>query len=87
MMRTVFSNTAVLVLVAGIAACSEQPAEPTQPIDTAPPEAATPAQITEDNQGVLTDAQRDGLNAANQASALLQQAEAERRKQLEAQGR
>ena len=86
-MRSMFFSVALIVLIACIAACSEQPTEPTQPIDTAPPEAAAPAQITEDNQGVLTDAQRAGFNAANETSALLQKAEEERRKQLEAQGR
>lgn len=79
--------TAMLLLAASVAACSEQAAGPAQAIDTAPPEAGAPAQISEDQQGVLTDAQRATYNAANQASDLLQQAEDARRKEIDAQTR
>jgi hypothetical protein len=76
-----------LLLATSVVACSDPPAEPAEPVQSAPAEAAPPTRITAENQGILTDTQRDGLNGANQASALLQQAEEERRKQLEEQTR
>jgi hypothetical protein len=77
--------------VAGLAACSEPPAPatdapPAQPA-AATTDRATPQQITRDNQGVLTDAQAAGINAANQVSNVLEDAEKARQRQLEEAGR
>jgi hypothetical protein len=77
-------NTAVALtvtaLVAALTACSEPAPGPAEaPIPT--------AAITPENQGVLTDTQREGLNGASEVSDVLKQADEERRKQMEAQGR
>ena len=75
-------------LCIGLVACSDPPPAPAAP--AAPPaeaaattERSTPQQITRDNQGVLTDAQAAGLNAANQVSNVLEDAEKERQRKLE----
>jgi hypothetical protein len=66
-----------------IAACSES---------TAPPEAApqtnvaSPAQTSTTTQGVIPQAQLDAMAKAAAVGTVLEQAEQERRKQMEAQG-
>ncbi len=84
-MNNVIRMTSVLSLTA-LFACSEPPAAPEQPAPTPQAETAAPTQISEDRQGILTNTQREGLNSANQVSGLLEDAEAERRKRMEAQG-
>jgi hypothetical protein len=75
-------------LCAGLTACSDPPPAPEVPVP-APQAAATerstpqPEQITRETQGVLTDAQAAGLNAANQVSNTLEAAEKERQRKLE----
>jgi len=75
-----------VLLVAGfsIAACSEStaPTESTSPNGTV----ATPAQTSTSPQGVIPQAQLDALAKAAEVSNVLEQAEQERRKQMEAQG-
>jgi hypothetical protein len=65
-----------------LSACSEPTPAPEAP---AQPAVEQPAAISSENQGVLTDRQRETYNAANQVSNLLNDADAERRRQLEAQ--
>jgi hypothetical protein len=54
------------------------------PATTTPSEGAP---VTAANQGILTDIQAQGLNGANQVSDVLKQADEERKKQLDAQGK
>lgn len=69
-----------------LTSCSEkQPSVPPAPTPQAAV-AAPPEEIKQEQQGVLTDTQRQGFNAANQMSDTLKKAEEERRKQMEAQG-
>lgn len=76
---------AVAVLsIVNLAACSEPPPAPEVTPPPATTETAAPTEISKDQQGILTDTQRQGLNAANQVSNLLEDAEAERRRKLEA---
>lgn len=79
-----------VVLGLGLAACSD-PAPPPAAEAPAPvaatTERSTPQQITRENQGILTDAQAAGINRANQVSNVLEDAEKERRRQLEEAGR
>jgi hypothetical protein len=79
---TVLTTTALCCV---LCACSEPTPAPTVP-QPAIPAATAAAPITLENQGVLTDTQRAGLNGANEMTDLLKQADEERRKQLEAQG-
>lgn len=83
-MKTVsgLTTTALCIVLSG---CSE-PATAPQP--TAQPTApvATAVSVTPDNQGVLTDNQRAGLNSATEVSDMLKQADEARRKQLDAPG-
>jgi hypothetical protein len=72
--------------IGNLLACSEPPAAPEQPAPTPQAQSTAPAQISEANQGVLTDTQREGMNTANQVSGLLEEAEKKRREQMEAQG-
>jgi len=70
-----------------LAGCSKPaapPAAPPAPSQPAPPKRAET--ITKENQGILTDAQRDGLNNANQVSNVLKKAEEDRQKQMKEQG-
>jgi hypothetical protein len=80
----------LLVSAVGVIACSDQPPTDQPPVPAQPvaatTERSTPQQITRENQGVLTDAQAAGINAANQVSNVLEDAEKERRRQLEAAG-
>jgi hypothetical protein len=76
------ASTAFVVV---LSSCSEPAPAPTATPPSAPP-AATAAPITPENQGILTDTERDGLNGASQVSDGLKQADEERRKQMEAQG-
>lgn len=75
-----------LSLCMGLVACSDPPPAPeasaAQP-EAAAAERATPEAITREAQGVLTDAQAAGINAANQLSNTLEEAEKQRREQLE----
>ncbi len=76
----------VVSLCAGLTACSEPTPAPELPApqpQAATTERATPEQITREAQGVLTDAQAAGLNAANQLSNTLEAAEKERQRKLE----
>ena len=73
---------AVLILSVNLIACSEPPPAPEAAAKTATTESAAPTDISKVNQGILTDTQREGLNAANQVSNLLKDGEAERRKKL-----
>lgn len=77
----------VLVISAlGATACSDPPpaAEaPAAPATATTTERSTPEQITRETQGVLTDAQAAGINAANQVSNVLEDAEKERQRKLE----
>ncbi len=81
---------AVVMLSTVLAGCSKPAAPATAPPATASQPAlakqAPPKVITKENQGVLTDTQRDGLNGANQVSDVLQRADEERRKQMKEQG-
>jgi hypothetical protein len=83
------TRLSAVFLCVGLAACSD-PAPP--PAAEAPAPAAattersTPQAITRENQGVLTDTQAAGINRANQVSNVLEDAEKERRRQLEAAG-
>jgi hypothetical protein len=70
------SATTAEPVAAGTGAAATEQAVPT--------ERAT--EITKENQGILTNMQREGLNAANQTSDLLKEADEARRKQIEAQG-
>lgn len=75
-----------LTLSAGLMACSEPAPAPELPApqpQAATTERVTPEQISREAQGVLTDAQAAGLNAANQLSNTLEDAEKKRREQLE----
>jgi hypothetical protein len=73
------------LLVAGlaIAGCSEPaaPAEPIPPTDT-----AAPAPAATSAQGIIPQGQLDAMAKAAATSSVLEQAEQERRKQMEAQG-
>ena len=86
-MRTM-TLLATVMLSTLLTSCSEkQP--PVPPAPTPKAAAATtepPTEIKKEEQGVLTDTQRQGFNAANQMSDTLKKAEEERRKQMEAQG-
>lgn len=79
-------RVAFVLSAASLSGCSEPPAAPEQPAPTPQVESTAPAQISEANQGVLTDTQREGMNTANQVSGLLEEAEKKRREQMEAQG-
>jgi hypothetical protein len=75
-----------LALCAGLMACSEPTPAPELPVpqpQAATTERSTPEQIAREAQGVLTDAQAAGLNAANQLSNTLEAAEKERQRKLE----
>ena len=76
-----------LILGFALAGCSKPAAPPAAPAaasQPAPPKRAET--ITRENQGILTDAQRDGLNNANQVSNVLKKAEEDRQKQMKEQG-
>jgi len=70
---------------AGLVACSDAP--PAAEAEAAQPSASTarstPQEITRENQGVLTDAQAAGINAANRVSTVLEDAEKQRQRQIE----
>ena len=81
---------ASLVIIMGtvLSGCSKPAAPPAAPpaaSQPAPPRQPIPT-ITKDNQGILTDSQRDGLNGANQVSGVLQKADEEQRKKMKEQG-
>jgi TolA-binding protein len=76
-----------LMLTAMLCSCSEPASAPVASTPDADTTAAQPPkEIKQENQGVLTDTQRQGFNAANQMSDTLKKAEEERRKQMEKQG-
>ncbi|MES2605644.1 MAG: hypothetical protein V4603_11960 [Pseudomonadota bacterium] len=84
------TNVLLISMIASmlLSGCSE-PTIPPAPTPSPTPSAAAapaPTEIKREQQGVLTDTQRAGYNAANQASDVLKKAEEERRKQMEAQG-
>lgn len=81
------SRLFAVALCVSLFACSDPPSAPDVPAPTpqaATTERATPQQITSENQGALTDAQAAGLNAANQLSNALDDAERKRREELDA---
>jgi hypothetical protein len=82
-MPKVFVTGFFVAILAG-AACSES----TAPAPSAPPGAGSsaPAQTGSDAQGVIPQAQLDAMAKAAATSSVLEQAEQERRKQMEAQG-
>lgn len=83
-MKTVTGlTTSVLCLMLG--GCSEPTPAPAAPQPAASVESAA-VPLTQENQGVLTDTQREGLNGADQVNDVLKQADEARRKQMEAQG-
>ncbi len=71
-----------------LSGCSKPAPPPAAPVAAGQPATARQAipTITKDNQGILTDTQRDGLNGANQVSDVLQKAEEERQKKMKEQG-
>jgi hypothetical protein len=77
-------NNRLLLTVVLSALCLSACSEPA-PEAPAQPAAAAPTEINAENQGVLTDRQRETYNAANQVSNVLNDADAARRRQLETQ--
>jgi hypothetical protein len=76
-----------VMLSFALAGCSKPAAPPAAPAaasQPAPPKRAET--ITKENQGILTDTQRDALNGANQVSGVLKKAEEDRQKQMKEQG-
>ena len=71
-----------LVATVFLAACSESSVPAETSVQT---EAAAPAQVNT-SQGVIPQAQLDAMAKAGDVSNVLEQAEQERRKQMEAQG-
>jgi len=76
-----------LMLGFALAGCSKPAAPPAAPAAASQPAPPKRAEvITKENQGILTDNQRDALNGANQVSGTLQKAEEERQKKMKEQG-
>jgi hypothetical protein len=82
-MSKIFVTGFFVAILAG-AACSES----TAPAQSALPSEASsvPAQTSTGVQGVISQAQLDAMAKAAATSSVLEQAERERRKQMEAQG-
>jgi PBP1b-binding outer membrane lipoprotein LpoB len=82
-MAKIFFLCGFLVLTISIAGCSEANA----PAEAVPQtEAATAAPAATSAQGVIPQAQLDAMAKAAATGTVLEQAEQERRKQMEAQG-
>lgn len=82
--------TAIVLLSVVLSGCSKPAAPAVAPSASAsqstPAKQAPPTTITKENQGILTDTQRDGYNAANQVSDVLKKADEEQRRKMKEQG-